>query len=217
MQVGVFIPINNNGWITSTTSPQYPPSFELNKTIVQKAEGYGLDFALSTIKLHECGGATRFWDYGLVSFTLMSGLAAVTTRIKLFASIAVLTMPPPIAARMAVTADSIAPGRFGVDIVSGWQEAEYSQMGIWPGPVHCANCYVYCAEYVKIMRELCETAESDFKGQFFQMGKCQLLPQPSARIPIICAAQSDAGTQFAARYGDYDFYVKSRAHVLEAA
>ncbi len=27
MQVGVFIPINNNGWITSTTSPQYPPSF----------------------------------------------------------------------------------------------------------------------------------------------------------------------------------------------
>ena len=126
-------------------------------------------------------------------------------------------MPPPIAARIAVTADSIAPGRFGVNIVSGWQEAEYSQMGIWPGLIHCANCYVYCAEYVKIMRELWEMAESDFKSQFFHMEKCQLLPQPSARIPIICAAQSDAGTQFAARYGDYDFYVKSRAHVLEAA
>ena len=27
MQVGVVIPINNNGWITSTTPPQYLPSF----------------------------------------------------------------------------------------------------------------------------------------------------------------------------------------------
>ena len=50
MQLGVFIPIGNNGWLISTTSPQYKPSFDLNKTIVQKAEGFGFDFALSMIK-----------------------------------------------------------------------------------------------------------------------------------------------------------------------
>jgi pyrimidine oxygenase len=207
MDVGVFIPINNNGWLTSTTSPQYLPSFDLNRQIVQKAERYGLDFALSMIKLHGFGGPSRFWDYGLESFTLMAGLASVTTRIKLFASIAVLTMPPPIAARMAVTIDSIAPGRFGVNIVSGWQQAEYSQMGIWPGEAHFARRYEYCAEYVNIMRELWQTGESDHKGRFFQMDRCQLLPQPSGRIPIICAAQSDKGTRFAAEYGDYNFCV----------
>ena len=38
MQLGVFIPIGNNGWLISTTSPQYKPSFDLNKTVVQKAE-----------------------------------------------------------------------------------------------------------------------------------------------------------------------------------
>ena len=59
----------------------------------------------------------------LESFTLMAGLAAVTTRIKLFATCAVLTLPPPIAARMAVTIDSISHGRFGINIVSGWQRA----------------------------------------------------------------------------------------------
>ena len=42
MKVGVFIPINNNGWLTSTTSPQYLPSFELNREVVQKAERYGV-------------------------------------------------------------------------------------------------------------------------------------------------------------------------------
>ena len=80
MDIGVFIPIGNNGWLISTTSPQYMPSFELNKQIVQKAEHYGLDFALSMIKLRGFGGKSEFWDHNLESFTLMAGLAAVTKR-----------------------------------------------------------------------------------------------------------------------------------------
>jgi len=55
----------------------------------------------------------EFWDHNLESFTLMAGLAVVTRRIKLYASVAVLTIPPAIVARMAATIDSIAPGRFG--------------------------------------------------------------------------------------------------------
>lgn len=207
MQVGVFLPINNNGWLISTTSPQYLPSFDLNHAIVERAERYGFDFALSMIKLHGFGGASKFWDYGLESFTLMAGLASVTRRIQLFASVAVLTMPPPIAARMAVTIDSISHGRFGVNIVSGWQEAEYTQMGIWPGAAHFARRYEYCTEYVQVIRELWETGQSDFRGSFFQMHDCRLLPRPSRRLPIICAGQSDKGTRFAAEHGDYNFCV----------
>jgi pyrimidine oxygenase len=37
------------------------------------------------------------------------------------------------------------------------------------------------------------------------MDDCRLLPMPTAKIPIICAAQSDAGTRFAAQYADYNF------------
>src|SRR5271156_5407674 len=133
MEVGVFIPIGNNGWLISTNSPQYMPSFALNKRVTQSAERYGLDFVLSMIKLRGFGGATEFWDHNLESFTLMAGLAAVTTRIKLYASVAVLTIPPAIVARMAATIDSIAAGRFGINIVSGWAKAEYDQMGLWPG------------------------------------------------------------------------------------
>jgi len=205
MQLGVFIPIGNNGWLISTTSPQYKPSYDLNKTIVDKAEAFGFDFALSMIKLHGFGGPSGFWDYNLESFTLMAGLAATTTRIKLFATCAVLTMPPPIAARMAVTIDSISHGRFGVNIISGWQRREYTQMGIWPGAEHYKRRYECCAEYVSVMKELWETGRSDFKGNFFQMDDCRCLPMPTAKIPVICAAQSDAGTKFAAQYADYNF------------
>ena len=205
MKIGVFIPIGNNGWLVSTTSPQYMPSWDLNREVVQKAEAYGFDFALSMIKLRGFGGPSQFWDHNLESFTLMSGLAAVTKRIQLFASVAVLTLPPPLVARMAVTIDSISKGRFGVNIVSGWQQAEYSQMGIWPGEVHFERRYEFCSEYVQIMKELWATGQSDLKGQFFQMDDCRCSPLPQAPVQIICAGQSDRGVKFAAEYGDYNF------------
>ena len=47
----------------------------------------------------------------------------MTDRIQLFATAATLTLPPAIVARMAATIDSIAPGRFGVNLVTGWQRA----------------------------------------------------------------------------------------------
>ena len=205
MQVGVFIPIGNNGWLISTTSPQFLPSFALNRTVVAQAERYGMDFALSMIKLRGFGGPSQFWDYNLESFTLMAGLAAMTSRIQLFATCAVLTIPPPVAARMAVTIDSISGGRFGLNMITGWQEKEYSQMGIWPGETHHLRRYEYCGEYVEIMRELWATGRSDRKGAFFTMDDCRCLPLPSRRIPLICAGQSDAGTAFAARHADYNF------------
>ncbi len=209
MDIGVFIPIGNNGWLISTTSPQYKPSFDLNKEIVLKAERYGLDFALSMIKLRGFGGESEFWDYNLESFTLMAGLAGVTSKINLYASVAVLTIPPPIVARMAVTIDSISHGRFGVNIVSGWHPAEYTQMGLWPGDDFFGYRYKYSTEYVKILRELWETGKSDFKGEHFQMDDCRLLPKPSDNMKIVCAGQSDIGMEFCANYGDYQFVLGS--------
>jgi pyrimidine oxygenase len=205
MDIGIFIPIGNNGWLISTSSPQYRPTFELNKQVVQKAEQYGLDFALSMIKLRGFGGKSEFWDHNLESFTLMAGLAAVTKRIQLYASVAVLTLPPPIVARMTSTIDSISGGRFGINIVSGWAKAEYEQMGLWPGEEHFVKRYDYSTEYVTILRELWETGTSNFKGQYFQMEDCKLSPRPQAYVKVVCAGQSPRGIGFGAAHGDYNF------------
>jgi pyrimidine oxygenase len=209
MDIGVFIPIGNNGWLISETSPQYKPSFELNKQVVQKAEGYGMEFALSMIKLRGFGGKTEFWDHNLESFTLMAGIAAVTSKIQLFASTAVLTLPPAIVARMATTIDSISHGRFGINIVSGWQAAEYEQMGLWPGDQYFADRYDYSTEYMQVMKELWADGKSDFKGKFFTMNDCRLEPRPGTPIKIVAAGQSGRGMQFAAEYCDYSFILGS--------
>jgi len=205
MDIGIFLPIGNNGWLISSTSPQFMPSFDLNREVTQRAEKYGFEFALSMIKLRGFGGPSEYWDHNLESFTLMAGLAAVTTRIKLFASVAVLTIPPAILARMAVTIDGISHGRFGVNIVSGWQKAEYEQMDIWPGERHFEKRYEYCSEYVQVMKDLWATGRSDHKGEFFRMTDCRVSPTPTRKIDIISAGQSNRGMRFAAEYADYNF------------
>ena len=205
MNVGIFIPIGNNGWLLSENAPQYKPSFELNKEITLTAERYGVDFVLSMIKLRGFGGKTEFWDHNLESFTLMAGLAAVTTKIKLFATAASLVMPPAIVARMSSTIDSISNGRFGLNLVTGWQRPEYSQMGMWPGDEFFGTRYQYLSEYIQVLRDLWGTGRSDFKGAHFQMDDCRLSPQPKADMKVICAGQSDAGMDFSAKYADYNF------------
>ena len=135
----------------------------------------------------------------------MAGLASVTSRIKLYASTAVLTIPPAIVARMTSTISDISGGRFGVNIVSGWHKIEYSQMGLWPGDQHFGKRYDYSTEYVRIMKQLWETGHSDFKGQYFQMDDCRLSPPPKGPVPLVSAGQSDRGMQFAAQYCDFNF------------
>src|SRR3954466_1551979 len=129
MDLGVFIPIANNGWLISKASPQYHPSFALNRDVTLLAEQYGFEFVLSMVKLRGFGGETEFWDHALESFTLMAGIAVATEWTKPYASTAVLTLPPTIVAGMVSTIDSIASVCFDINIKSGWTEAECTQSG----------------------------------------------------------------------------------------
>ena len=205
MDIGIFIPIGKNGWLISTTSPQYSPTFDLNRKVTQRAEHYGVDFVLSMIKLRGFGGKSGFWDEALDSFSLMAGLAAVTSRIRLYATVPTLAIPPAIAARMTSTIDDISKGRFGLNLITGWQKAEYSQMGLWPGEVHYKNRYDVLTEYITIMKQLWTTGRCTLDGTYFTMDDCRMGPLPSRQIPLVSAATSDPGIAFAAAHCDYNF------------
>lgn len=212
MKIGVFVPIGNNGWLISTHAPQYMPTFELNKAIVQKAEHYHFDFALSMIKLRGFGGKTEFWDHNLESFTLMAGLAAVTSRIQIYATAATLTLPPAIVARMAATIDSISGGRFGVNLVTGWQKPEYEQMGIWPGDDYFSRRYDYLTEYVQVLRDLWGTGKSDagmaFSAQYADFNFCfgKGVNTPTAFAPT-AARMKQAAAQTGRDVGSYVLFM----------
>jgi pyrimidine oxygenase len=106
---------------------------------------------------------------------------------------------------MCNTIDSISDGRFGLNLITGWQRPEYSQMGMWPGDEHFRNRYDMLSEYAHILRELWATGVSDYKGTYYQMDDCRVRPTPGGEMKIICAGSSDAGLAFSAQYADYAF------------
>jgi pyrimidine oxygenase len=206
LELGVFMPIGNNGFLISTSAPQYRPSFEMNKQITLLAERLGYDYVFSMSKWRGFGGPTEFWDHTLESITLMTGLAAATSRIGIIATIQPLLFPPAVAAKMAATIDDLSGGRFGINIVTGSYLDEYEQMGILPagyGP----NRYRYAEEWLHVVKRLWTEDSVTHDGEYFHLKDCRSSPKPVQKpYPyIICAGTSDEGFRFTAREGHYSF------------
>lgn len=207
LDFGVFLPITNNGWIISHASPQFSPSFALNKDVTLRAEQLGFRFAFSMVKWRGFGGEFGYWDEALESLTLMAGLASVTSRIELIGSLQPLTLHPAVAARMALTIDNISNGRFGINLVGGSNRDEYAQMGLWPGDAYYNERYDHLSEWTEIVTELWESGSSSHKGHYYELNDCRLLPRPvrEPRPALISAGMSERGIQFAARHADASF------------
>lgn len=205
-EFGVFIPIANNGWIVSRTAPQYMPTFDLNRRITQLAEEIGFDFVFSMCKFRGYGGETEFWNYSLDSLTLMAALAAVTRRVKIFASVQPLLIAPAIAAKMLATIDDVSGGRAGINIVTGAYMAESDQMGMLPDGYDGFR-YEYATEWIEIVKRLWSEPSVTYHGKYFTLDDCRSDPKPLTKPHpnIVCAGISPDGMGFTARHGTHSF------------
>jgi pyrimidine oxygenase len=153
------------------------------------------------------GGATEHWDHTMESLTLMAGLAAATSTIDLFATVHPLLVHPAVAAKMLVTIDDISGGRAGINIVTGWNKLEFSQMGLWPGDDYYGRRYDYASEWLAVVDDLWTNGVTNHKGRFFELDDCvsQPRPQRQPRPPVVCAGMSEAGLRFTIAECDYGF------------
>src|SRR5579871_6122785 len=206
VELGVFLPIGNNGWIMSNTAPQYMPTWELNRDVTLLAEEAGLDYVFSMAKWRGMGGVTRFWDFTLESLTLMSALAPLTERIRLIGSVSPTLTHPAVFAKVAATLDEISHGRFTLNIVSAGNEAEYGQMGLHPEGFESYR-YEFTEEWLHVAKALWTEPSVTFKGRFFQLDDCRSDPKPVQRPfpPIVCASGSERGQEFVAEECDAIF------------
>lgn len=210
MKFGIFLPNGSNGYIISAASPQYAPTFEHNKAIAVEAERHGFDMILSMMKYRGFGGTTKFWDECLETFTLMAGLAAVTSRLELYPTATLLAHHPAVVARLVATIDDISNGRCGLNVVTGWNKPEYHQMGLWRGEEYYQGRYDFAREYVQILKSLWSTGTVTHHSKEFDLIDCHCYPQPKHVIPIVSAGQSEAGFKFVAEFADRSFLTIDR-------
>lgn len=205
LELGVFIPVGNGGWITSTNSPQLPATYDYNKQVSMLAEEMGFDFVLSMAKWRGYGGETNHWDVTLESLTTMSGIAEATNRIKVWGTVHMMIYPPAVVAKMAATIDQISKGRFGLNLVSGSNPYDLGQMGLWKDLDH-GERYELGEEWIQVVRRLWSEDRVNHKGKYFELTDCMSNPKPAKQPTIICAGQSDRGFKFTVDNCDVAFF-----------
>ena len=85
------------------------------------------------------------------TITWAAGLLAETKRLTVFGTVHAPLFHPLIAAKQFVTADHIGEGRFGLNIVCGWNEGEFEMFGVAPCAITSAR-YEYGQEWLDAIK-----------------------------------------------------------------
>jgi F420-dependent oxidoreductase-like protein len=139
----------------------------------------------------------------LESWTLLSALAALTTRVRLGPLVLGGTYRhPAVVANMAASLDQVTGGRVVLGLGAGWQENEHIAYGIElapPGP-RLDRFDEACLVITSLLRE----RRTTFDGTYYQLMDASSEPRPvSPRLPILIGGGGMRRTaRIAARYAD---------------
>jgi dimethylsulfone monooxygenase len=179
--------------------------------LAQMADRAGIEFMLPIGRWKGYGGETDYQGATLETVTWACGLLAKTERLTVFGTVHAPLLSPLIAAKQFVTADHIGEGRFGLNLVCGWNEGEFEMFGATLGD-HEAR-YAYAQEWLKIVKLAWSPREDfDFEGRFFRLKGVRAMPKPygGTRPLIMNAGASPTGQAFAIRNCDALFSTISR-------
>jgi probable F420-dependent oxidoreductase len=115
------------------------------------------------------------------AWTLLSALAAITSRVALGPLVACAGFHPPgLIAKMSATVDELSGGRFVLGIGAGWNRAEFDAFGI-PYDHRAARF----EEAFGIVCRLLAGERVTERGRFWTVQDAVLLPPPARRVPIM--------------------------------
>jgi FMNH2-dependent dimethyl sulfone monooxygenase len=192
--------------ITRADGPPRIASFEEQRLIALAAEEAGIDALIPLSRWSGFAGPSGHWQRSWEAFTYASAIAAITTRVHIFSTCHAYFVNPVFAAKMGATVDHVAEGRWGLNVVAGWNPTEFRLFGI-DIPDHRKR-YEYASEWLEIVERLWSESEPfDFDGEFFHLTQAQAAPNPvqAPRPVIMNAGQSPSGLAFAARHADVIF------------
>ena len=216
-KLGLFAMNCSNG-LTMTKAPErWDHSFDNNLKAAKLADEAGIEFLLPIGRWHGYRGETDTEGSTYETLTWACGLLAATKHISVCGTLHISFINPVFAAKQIVTADHIGQGRFGLNIVSGWNAGEFEMFGV-PLLPHEIR-YDYTEEWVTIAKKIwTEEAPFDFKGQWFDLKGVLGKPKPwGGTAPIlISAGNSREGRGFAARHVDCLFMAIMNMDTLAA-
>ena len=167
LKIGLFGPNCSSGRAVTLVPERWSGSWPDNLTLARMADEAGIDFLLPIGRWKGYGGDTDYQGATLETITWATGLLASTKRVTVFGTVHAPLFNPVIAAKEMVTADHIGEGRFGLNIVVGWNEGEFEMFGVKQRDHE--SRYDYAQEWIDVIKMIWSDKEDfDFQGQYLE-------------------------------------------------
>jgi alkanesulfonate monooxygenase SsuD/methylene tetrahydromethanopterin reductase-like flavin-dependent oxidoreductase (luciferase family) len=218
LQIGLFGANCSSGRSATKVPERWSASWPDCLALARMADEAGIDFMLPIGRWKGYGGDTNFHGSTLETVTWAAGLLAATRRITVFGTVHAPLFHPLIAAKEFVTVDHIGEGRFGINLVVGWNEGEFEMFGVTQREHD--DRYDFAQEWLDVIKRAWTDHEDfDFEGRYLKLKGVRAFPKPygDTRPIIMNAGRSPIGQAFALRNCDAFFTatVDSR-HSIEA-
>ena len=216
LKLGLFGANCSSGRAVTMVPERWSGSWSDCVRLAQMADRAGIEFMLPIGRWKGYGGLTDYQGETWETVSWACGLLAKTRRLIVFGTVHAPLIPPLIAAKEFVTADHIGEGRFGLNLVCGWNEGEFEMFGAILRD-HQAR-YEYAREWLDIVKLAWSAREEfDFDGRFFKLKGVRSKPKPygGTRPLIMNAGASATGQAFAIGNCDALFSTISRGISFE--
>ena len=211
LKLGLFGANCSSGRAVTLVPERWSGSWADCLRLAQMADEAGIEFMLPIGRWKGYGGDSDYQGATFETVTWACGLLAATRRLVVFGTVHAPLIPPLIAAKEFVTADHIGEGRFGLNIVCGWNEGEFEMFGATLRDHETR--YDFAQEWLDVIRLAWSSDDdADFIGHFFQLKGVRARPKPygGSRPLIMNAGASPTGQAFAIRNCDALFSNVSR-------
>jgi probable F420-dependent oxidoreductase len=132
------------------------------------------------------------------AWTLMSGVAAVTSRVEIAPLVLCSAFRNPgLLANMAATLDVVSQGRLVLGVGAGWHDPEFEAFG-YPTD-HKVGRF---EEWIEIVVRLLRGEQVTFEGTYYETRDAVVVPPPKRRIPILIAGNKPRMLRLVARHAD---------------
>jgi dimethylsulfone monooxygenase len=207
LKLGIFSPNCSGGMAVTKVPGRWDASWENNLKLAQMADAAGIEFLLPIARWKGYGGETDFEGSTLETITWACGLLSKTKRITVFGTVHAPLVHPIFAAKQMVTVSHVSEGRFGLNIVCGWNQDEFEMFGI--AQREHDTRYEYGQEWWDVVQKIWrEDAPFDYDGRFIKLKGVIGKPKPYKWRPVVMnAGSSIAGRSFGAKNCDFLFTV----------
>jgi dimethylsulfone monooxygenase len=219
LKLAVFCSNVQRGTTHTRAAEAHKVTWESVSAIARSVDRAGIEALVPLAQWKQITFTGRETNRVLEPFTWAAAVAAITERVQILATCHVPLFHPVMVAKQTATIDMISGGRFGLNIVAGWNGHDFA-MFAHEQQAH-DDRYAVAGEWVEFLKRIWTSYEPfDFNGHTYKARSVVSEPKPvqTPRPLLMSAGFSPAGQDFAQNHADMNFIaVQDLTQAREAA